>query len=285
MAPTQRLIWPNSLLLAGEAPVATLCLTFDNMGSALSVGQGLAARPGPADAGPAGYPETLDLLNELGLRATFFIEGWNALHNPAAPQAVASCGHEVAIHGWVHETIHMLDAIAVERVLADSTAAFACANIRSRGFRASGGRRGPHLLPLLERYGFAYDSSVDHGPADPEDQARHPEPLMLNEHLMNIPWQWRNIDYYHYNMHPDGERRPSDVERHFRQAIDELSESDGFLTLIFHPHVSGQDGQRLETLRAILRHADSVTNIRIRTAGDVAAALCPRPSEARWNAP
>jgi hypothetical protein len=92
---------------------------------------------------------------------------------------------------------------------------------------------------------------------------------MLNEHLISIPWQWRNIDYYHYDMHPDGERRPSDVERHFRQAIDELSETDGFLTLIFHPHVSGQDSRRLETLRAILRHAASITNIRIRTAGDV----------------
>ena len=49
--------------------------------------------------------------------------------------------------------------------------------------------------------------------------------------------------------------------------------TDGFLTLIFHPHVSGQDGHRLDTLRAILRHAASITNIRIRTAGDVAAAL------------
>jgi peptidoglycan/xylan/chitin deacetylase (PgdA/CDA1 family) len=255
--------------------VATLCLTFDNMGSAMAVGQGLVARPGQVDAGPAGYPETLDLLNELGLRATFFIEGWNALHNPAALQAVASRGHEVAIHGWVHEPMHTLDAIAVERVLADGMAAFACANFRSRGFRAPGGKRGPHLLSLLERYGFAYDSSVDHGPADPEDQARHPEPLMLNDHLMSIPWQWRNIDYYHYNMHPDGGRRPSEVERHFREAIDELSETDGFLTLILHAHVSGQNGQRLKTLRAILRHAASIRNIYIRTAGDVAATLCP----------
>jgi peptidoglycan-N-acetylglucosamine deacetylase len=250
--------------------VATLCLTFDNMGSALAVGQGAAARPGQADAGPAGYPETLDLLGELGLRATFFIEGWNALHNPAAVQAVASSGHEVAVHGWVHETIHALDAVAVERVLADAMAAFACANTHPRGFRAPGGKRGPHLRPLLERYGVGYDSSVDHGPADLEDLVRHPEPLTLNEHLVSIPWQWRHIDYFHYYMHPDGERRPSDVERYFREAIDELSETDGFLTFIFHPHVSGQDRQRLEALRAILRHAASITNIRIRTAADVA---------------
>jgi peptidoglycan-N-acetylglucosamine deacetylase len=259
--------------------VATLCLTFDNMGSALAVGQGSAAHPGQADAGPAGYPETLDLLDELGLRATFFIEGWNALHNPAAVQAVASSGHEVAVHGWVHESIHALDAVAVERVLADGMAAFTCANIRPRGFRAPGGKRGPHLLPLLERYGVAYDSSVDHGPADLEDQARHPEPLMLNEHLISIPWQWRNIDYFHYYMHPDGERGPSDVEQHFREAIDELSETDGFLTLIFHPHVSGQDVRRLEALRAILMHAVSVADIRIQAAGDVAAAFRAGPSE------
>jgi peptidoglycan/xylan/chitin deacetylase (PgdA/CDA1 family) len=260
--------------------VATLCLTFDNMGSALAVGQGLAAGPGRDDTGPVGYPETLDLLDELGLKATFFVEGWNALHNPAAVRAIASRGHEVAAHGWVHETIHALDAVGVERVLADSMAAFAGADIRPHGFRAPGGKRGPHLLGLLERYGFAYDSSVDHGPEDPADKARHPEPIMLNESLVGIPWQWRNIDYYHYYMHPAGERTPSEVERHFRDAIDELSKTEGFLTLMFHAHVSGQDSARLQALRAILGHAASITNICIQTARDVATDRSSPPRQA-----
>jgi peptidoglycan/xylan/chitin deacetylase (PgdA/CDA1 family) len=251
------------------------------MGSALAVGQGLVGGPGPDDVGPIGYPATLDLLDELGLKATFFVEGWNALHNPDAVRAIASRGHEVAAHGWVHEATHALDAVGVERVIADSLAAFAGAGVRPRGFRAPGGKRGPHLLTLLDRHGFTYDGSVDHGPTDPEDQARHPAPSMLDDHLVGIPWQWRHIDYYHYYMHPAGGRTPAEVERHFREAIDEIAGTDGFLTLIFHAFVSGHEGERLDALRAVLKHAAARDDVSIQTAGDVAAAV--RSAHARHD--
>lgn len=248
----------------------TLCLTFDNMGSARAVGLGHVAGPGPDDTGPAGYPETLDLLDEVGVKATFFIEGWNAQYNPSAIKAIAARGHEIAAHGWVHETLHTLDAIAVERILLDSMAAFRAAGVSPIGFRAPGGKRGAHLLPILKRLGFTYDSSVEHGPEDTEEHEPHPSPVMLDGAMCGIPWQWSNIDYFHYYMHPAGERTPVDVERYFTEIIDELAEKGGFRTLIFHPFVSGQDNRRRAALRAILSHAVSLPMVSIRTAGEVA---------------
>jgi peptidoglycan/xylan/chitin deacetylase (PgdA/CDA1 family) len=68
----------------------TLCLTFDNMGRARDIAEGRAAAPDAAEPGLAiGYPRLLGLLDELGLRGTFFIEGWNALHHPERIEAPA----------------------------------------------------------------------------------------------------------------------------------------------------------------------------------------------------
>ena len=88
----------------------TLCLTFDNMGAAREVGLGQRIDQDPAEWSVArGYPRVLDLLDALGLTATFFIEGWNAVHNRELVMDIARRGHEIGLHGWVHEPFHQLD--------------------------------------------------------------------------------------------------------------------------------------------------------------------------------
>ncbi len=251
----------------------TLCLTFDNMGSAASIGQGQLAGPGPDDVGPVGYPEALALLDRLGLKATFFIEGWNALHNPRAVRDVAERGHELAVHGWVHEVLHTLGAIEVERVLTDAVAAFHSLGIEPEGFRAPGGKRGAFTLPILRKLGLRYDSSVDHAHDDAEENAPHAVPQLLDGDFPTIPWKWLFIDYYHYYMHPLGERSPAAVADHYFEALARLETNGGFCTFIFHPFASCQIAERTETLELILRRAMESPDIDIVTAGGVADAL------------
>src|SRR5438093_8071449 len=53
-------------------------------------------------------PSTRWLLDELehnGVRATFFIVGDIARHNPALIRAIYQAGHEVASHGWDHRRV------------------------------------------------------------------------------------------------------------------------------------------------------------------------------------
>jgi len=251
----------------------TLCLTFDNMGSAALVGQGQLAGPGPDDIGPAGYPETLALLDKLDLKATFFVEGWNALHNPQAVRNIADGGHEVAVHGWVHEVLHTLDAIEVERVLTDAVAAFHNLGIKPEGFRAPGGKRGFSTLPILRKLGLRYDSSVDHAHNDAEENTPHALPELLEGDFPTLPWKWSSIDYYHYYMHPEGEQSPDAVVRHYFEALSLLERTGGFCTFIFHPFVSCQTAERTDVLERILRKAIDSPNIDIVTAGVAAAAL------------
>ncbi len=47
----------------------------------------------------------LSLLAKRGVRATFFVLGWVAERYPSLVRRIASCGHEVASHGYAHELI------------------------------------------------------------------------------------------------------------------------------------------------------------------------------------
>jgi peptidoglycan/xylan/chitin deacetylase (PgdA/CDA1 family) len=56
------------------------------------------------DDGPAAdsTPQVLAALDELGLRATFFVLGRAAAANRALVAEMAAAGHELAVHGWDH---------------------------------------------------------------------------------------------------------------------------------------------------------------------------------------
>ena len=90
--------------MAAARQKGTFCLTVDNLGEALAVGRGRAARPDPGDQSiRVGVPAFLGLFADLQLRSTFFVEGWNALHHANVINRIAAAGHEIGLHGWRSE--------------------------------------------------------------------------------------------------------------------------------------------------------------------------------------
>jgi peptidoglycan/xylan/chitin deacetylase (PgdA/CDA1 family) len=51
---------------------------------------------------PASTEPLLELLDELGVRATFFVLGQRLVRHPELGAAIADAGHELAVHGWSH---------------------------------------------------------------------------------------------------------------------------------------------------------------------------------------
>ena len=49
-----------------------------------------------------GMPKLLSLLDELGIRATFFTTGEVAIRYPDTIRALLASGHELACHGMTH---------------------------------------------------------------------------------------------------------------------------------------------------------------------------------------
>src|SRR4051794_30038137 len=100
-------------MTANPRATAFACFSFDNMGEAAEIGAGTlaAARaPGSERSLTVGQPRILDLLDAHGIRATFFVEGWNGRHHPEAVRELVTRGHELGMHGWQHEVWHELDA-------------------------------------------------------------------------------------------------------------------------------------------------------------------------------
>lgn len=247
---------------------ATLCVTIDNLGNALAIGRGRAVRPDADEPGLAvGLPRALALFAELGLSVTFFVEGWNGIHHPQAIESMLEHGHEVGLHGWVHEQWATLSEEQQEILLWDGTAALRLAGADPQGFRAPGGYRGSRTAAVLDDLGYRYDSSIL---AETED-----EPLQvhrLTDGLSVVPWHWHGNDFWQYFMHPAGGRSPSQLLASWRNTLAKTVEEGGLMTITVHPFVSFVDDKRQDAVRRFLEEAMAVPQLEVIGAAAAVAA-------------
>ncbi|HKH30177.1 MAG TPA: polysaccharide deacetylase family protein [Gaiellaceae bacterium] len=113
----------------------------------------------------------LTLLDDLGVKATFFVLGMTADRYPDVVREVAARGHEIASHGYAHERVHSQTPDSfradVERSL---EAVESAAGVRPVGYRApafSITRDTPWAYDVLGDLRFEYDSSQYDSPRVP----------------------------------------------------------------------------------------------------------------------
>jgi peptidoglycan/xylan/chitin deacetylase (PgdA/CDA1 family) len=247
------------------SPGAVACFTFDNMAEAADVGAGTRTNPLPAGTDPSlaiGFPRVFDLLDRHGVRATFFVEGWNGDHHPDAVAEIVRREHELGMHGWVHEPWAAL-AVEDERALAArATDALAlAAGVRPRGFRAPGGHRTPATAAVLRDLGYEYDASL----------GNRMRIERLPEGIAQIPFVWPCVDGFHYLR---ADPAPADAVRdRWLAELARVAERGGLFLVIAHAFLSGVDEDRLGALDAVLAAAVADPRVTIRTAGELARAL------------
>ena len=106
----------------------------------------------------------LELFDQFGAKATFFVLGWVAERYPQLVVDIAARGHEVACHGLSHRLVYeqspeefRAETLRSKQVLEDITGAAVL------GYRAASYsivRRSLWALDTLAELGFAYDSSI-----------------------------------------------------------------------------------------------------------------------------
>lgn len=106
----------------------------------------------------------LDMLDEFGVRATFFVLGWVAERLPLLVKEIHGRGHEIACHGYAHQLIYRLtpqefrlDVSRAKMILEDI-----CGE-HVHGYRApsySITAKSLWALDILVEEGFSYDSSI-----------------------------------------------------------------------------------------------------------------------------
>jgi polysaccharide deacetylase family protein (PEP-CTERM system associated) len=125
-------------------------------------------------AGPALERQTaavLDLLDELGAKATFFFLGLTVNRYPELGREIAARGHEPACHGWAHERVFRQTRDEFARDLEDAAALIdqTCGR-RPVAYRApafSINRDTPWAYEVLAERGFRCDSSQYDSPRVP----------------------------------------------------------------------------------------------------------------------
>lgn len=111
-----------------------------------------------------GTHRTLAMLDEFGVRATFFVLGWVAETTPELVREVADRGHEVASKGYDHRSIkEMTPALFWEDVHRSREALERATRRAVLGYRVADRWFGPRdlwALDMLAQAGYRYDSSI-----------------------------------------------------------------------------------------------------------------------------
>ena len=109
-------------------------------------------------------PVVLELYKRYGVHATFFCQGLMIEQHPEIVSLIESEGHEVASHGWVHDSDKAFDVLSAEeqtehlRRAKETIDRYAMRPTVS--FRAPALRVDEHTCNALRAAGYTHDSSV-----------------------------------------------------------------------------------------------------------------------------
>ncbi len=224
-----------------------------------------------------GVPRILNLLAHHSATASFFIPAVAALIDPDEPRRIIAAGHEIGVHGWIHENTSTLDRateramlIRARQTLHDLTGQ------RPTGHRAAQWDLSVNTLALVAELGFDYDSSMM---AD-EDCYE----VVLSgtpSGLIEVPVDWVRDDavYLAFNRTPTTRpyAAPEQVRDIFIREFDAAFDQGGLCQLVMHPFVIGYRS-RIWILEEILRHARARGAVWIASHEDIVRhvrAACP----------
>lgn len=261
------MIWPNgakSALFIGFDVDAETAWIGNNPSN---VDRMVTTSHGGYDA-RVGIARILGLMDELGLKATFFTPGWTALAHRIECEAVVAAGHEIGHHGYLHKLPDRarLDE-AMEEIDRGFEALQSALGVRPLGYRAPSGENFPELLTYLGKSGIRYSSSF----RDDILPYRH---IASNgvQGLLEIPVNYA-FDDWNFGMTSRTSPRPIfGRETILPLWIDEFEATHawgGITTLVLHPQVSGRP-MRWHILRDFLKHVLGKGDVWIATGAEIA---------------
>ncbi|MEZ5285970.1 MAG: polysaccharide deacetylase [Vicinamibacterales bacterium] len=186
-----------------------------------------------------GVPRILRLLERQAVPASFFIPAVSGLLHPQMVEAIKAArpAHELAIHGWIHERLPLLDNEQEEQRLLDQsiTTLTQFAGARPVGYRAPSWKFSTWTLGQIKAAGFLYDSSLM-ASDDPYELLLDGEPTGIVE----LPIERILDDFPYFGGNADGSN-PSirDVYEVFQSEFDVAYEEGGLYLLTMHPHLTG----------------------------------------------
>lgn len=204
----------------------------------------------------------LRILEEESVKATFLTCGAIAERYPEAVAAIVAQGHEIAGHGYHHETARNLTRAEESEVMTRTAAMI----LKRTGQRPLGWRsctQSPNSIELLMEHGFIWNS---------------------NTFSHDLPFLWESGGKVLVELprHPFGDGRlyghhdsgtPADALAVWKAFFDELHAESAaqpqYVPFQIHPYISGRPG-RAATLKAMIQHMKRAEGVWFATGTEVA---------------
>ena len=266
-------VWPN-----GARVAVALSFDSDHETSALRDSETSPGRLAQGEfSSRVGVPRILDLLSEHRIPASFFIPAVASQLHPGEAARYVEHGHEVGVHGWIHErntalgrdeefdlTGRCLDVLEKD------------SGVRPVGIRTPSWDFSEHTLDVIRELGFTYDSSLM---ADdvPYEILADGKPTGIVE----IPVEWIRDDAPYLAMNRYSALRPYMAPRSlleiWRDEFDAAYEARGVFQLTCHPHIIGHRS-RIVILRQLVEHIQRSSDVWFASHRDIALQVSGRRS-------
>jgi peptidoglycan-N-acetylglucosamine deacetylase len=260
-------IWPES----GRVAVA---LSFDFDTETLSLRSSITT-PSVLSSGQygarAGIPRILELLDEYNIKASFFIPAVSAELYSEEVQQIAEAGHEIGVHGWIHEATPTLqrddELMLMQRSLETLER---IGGKRPVGIRTGSWEYSENTLELISELGLLYDSSLmaDDKPYELVSSGQRTG-------IVELPVEWILDDYPYFGMDRTSAIRPhmtpDEVLEIWSSEFDLAYDEGGLFLLTMHPQIIGHRS-RIVMLEELIEHIQSNPDVWFATHEEVARA-------------
>ena len=216
-----------------------------------------------------GIPRVKKVLDRHGARASFFVPAVSALLHPEEQEMLVSEGHEIGLHGWIHERNTAIPGDAErDLMLRAADTLEKITGVRPQGMRTPAWDYSPVTLKIARELGLLYDSSL-FADDDPYEILDHGDPTGIVE----LPVEWIRDDAVYFMMNRSGAQRPytppEDVLDIFRREFEGAYAEGGLFLLTMHPHITGYRS-RIFILDELLSHIGAKGDCWIATHAEIA---------------
>lgn len=220
-------------------------------------------------ANRSGLPRIRKVLDRFGVKVSFFVPGVVAELYPDEQRSLVDDGHEIALHGWIHEVNTQVPRESErELMLRAADAQERITGVRPVGMRTPSWDYSPTTLAIAEELGLIYDSSLfaDDDPYEVVNNGRATG-------IVELPVEWIRDDAPYFMMNRFGAQRPytppTAVLDIFLREFEGAYAEGGLFLLTMHPHVTGYRS-RIFILEELLRRITEKGDCWIATHADIA---------------
>ena len=260
--------WPNKAK-------CTVLLTFDF--DAELMWNSYPQTPGFIQRGQyganVGIPRILSLLDNHGIKGTFFWPGANAERYPDLLKQVHVKGHEIAHHGYLHEKVSELTPGQEREIMQKGMDAIEkVVGLRPVGYRSPAADLTEESLVLFNEFSLLYDSSLMGNDFEPY-------PVLIGNQqtkVVELPFSWELDDapYCQFLWKPyrGGLSSPTRMFEIWSTEFEGAYLQGGLFNLCMHPQIIGRY-HRIQLLDRLIRYIKGFPGVWFATCAEAAQVI------------